>query len=220
MKNKLYRINPKHTVPSLEYADETGKKVIEDDSIQVCKELDKLSGAPRLYTDNNANEIDTYVKDMHDNADVGNILFFTSRDQAELIKKKNLIIPFLQGRIQGFETYREQLPEHKSLYDSFLNMSKQMAAQYQGEVDAKPLFDINAQNWAKAVAFLDKTEAILSKSQGDYIFGDYSLADVHLTAWLYRQELVRGEENFEGRPAVKAYYERVKVRPSFKETWG
>ena len=72
----------------------------------------------------------------------------------------------------------------------------------------------------EAVAFLDKTESILLKSQGDYIFGDYSLADVHLTAWLYRQELVRGEENFQGRPAVKAYYERVKARPSFKETWG
>ncbi|KAG2217174.1 hypothetical protein INT45_003598 [Circinella minor] len=214
------KINPKHTVPSLEFTDETGKKVIEDNSIQVCKELDKISGTPQLYTDKNANEIDTYVKDMHDNADVGNTLFFTSRDPAELTRKKGLIVPFIQGRIQGFETYSKQAPEHKSLYDAFLNMSKHMAAQYQGEADAKPLFDMNAQNWTKAVAFLDKTESILLKSQGDYIFGDYSLADVHLTAWLYRQELVRGEENFQGRPAVKAYYERVKARPSFKETWG
>ena len=146
---ETYRINPKHTVPSLEFTDEIGKKVIEDNSIQVCKELDKISGTPQLYTDKNANEIDTYVKDMHDNADVGNTLFFTSRDPAELTRKKGLIVPFIQGRIQGFETYSKQAPEHKSLYDAFLNMSKNMAAQYQGEADAKPLFDMNAQNWTK-----------------------------------------------------------------------
>ncbi|KAI9268259.1 hypothetical protein BDA99DRAFT_505326 [Phascolomyces articulosus] len=216
------KINPHHTVPSLEFTDETGKRIVEDDSIEICKQLDKLSGSPQLYTSANASVIDDYVKDMHDNADVGNVLFFTSRNQDELEKKKALIVPFMQGRIQGFEKYSQEAPEHKALYDSFLKVSKEISAQYQGEVDPTPMFDTNAQTWAKAVTFLDKTEALLSvQSQGtDYLFGDYSLADVHLTAWLYRQELVRGEENFQGRPNLKAYYERVKARPSFKETWG
>ncbi|KAI9492596.1 hypothetical protein BDB00DRAFT_873175 [Zychaea mexicana] len=213
------KVNPNHTVPALEFTDERGSKSIEDDSIEVCKQLDKMSGEPQLYTSQNASSIDSYVKDMHDNADVGNPLFFTSRDESELAKKKDMIVPFLQGRVQGFETYSKQAPEHKQLYDSFLQSTNGMIAQYQGKADAKPMFETNAQMWSKAVRFLDKTEELLKQSKGDFIFGDYSLADVHLTAWLYRQNLVRGEENFQGRPTVKAYYERVSARPSFKATW-
>lgn len=164
--------------------------------------------------------IDEYVKDMHKNADVGNVLCFTSRDEAELAKKKDLIVPFLEGRLQGWHQYREQAPEYKNLYEQNIKSTQTAIAQYKGEADPKRLFDTNARMWSMAVAFLDKTEKLLKESKGDYIFGDYTLADVHLTAWLYRQVLVRGEENFQGRPALKAYYDRVKSRPSFKETWG
>ncbi|KAI8144174.1 hypothetical protein BJV82DRAFT_513950 [Fennellomyces sp. T-0311] len=212
--------NPKHTVPTLEFTDENGKQVLETDSTIVCKELDKVSGAPHLYTAANAAEIDAYVNDMHDNADVGNGLFFTSGSEGELAKKKDLIVGFLQGRVNGWETYSKQAPEYQALYDGQLKATRGMIAQYTGQADPKPMFEANAHMWKQAVAFLDKTEALLKQSKGDFIFGDYSLADVHLTAWLYRQNLVRGQENFEGRPAVTAYYERVKARPSFKETWG
>lgn len=218
--NNSHRKNPHHTVPTLEVADVDGRTTIETDSIQVCKLLDKISGNPLLETSENAEAIDTFVKEMHDNADVGNPLLFTSRDEAELAEKKDMIVPFLEGRVQGWQKYAQQAPEYKDLYDQNIKSTQAMIAQYKGEADPKPMFDTNARLWNMAVAFLDKTEKLLKESKGDYIFGDYSLADVHLTAWLYRQVLVRGDENFEGRPSVKAYYERVKARPSFNATWG
>ncbi|ORY93097.1 hypothetical protein BCR43DRAFT_526710 [Syncephalastrum racemosum] len=213
-------INPNHTVPALEITDKNGRKTFLDDSIQVCDYLDQVSGEPRLYRADKSADIDAYLNEMHGKADVGNPLFFTSKDDAELAGKKGTIVPFLEGRIEGWRKYKQEAPQHQQLYDQNIQATQAMIDAYTGKADPKNMYETSRQCWAAAEAFMDKSEQILGRSSGEWLFGEYSLADVHLTSYMFRMLLVKKpEEVFEGRPKLKAYYERVQKRSSFAATF-
>ncbi|KAI8376840.1 hypothetical protein BD560DRAFT_391681 [Blakeslea trispora] len=212
------KINPNHTVPALEI-NEHGSKRFLGDTKSVVEYLDKLAGG-HLYPADKQAELDEFINKVHGEADVGNPLFFTSGNPEELKAKKEQIVPFLENRIQGWETYAKQAPEHKELYEKNIQETKGLLSFYTGN-DPQPMFGKNKQLWEAGSKFLDEVEAHLNKQQsGEYLFGAYSVADVHLTPHLHRLLLVRKpEEVFANRPSLKAYYERVQARPSFKKTF-
>ncbi|KAI7901965.1 uncharacterized protein BX663DRAFT_536934 [Cokeromyces recurvatus] len=210
------KINPNHTVPALEI-DENGKKEYLDDSISIVEYLDTLAGH-KLSLPDKKEEIDAFLKEMHEKADVGNPLFFTSGNAEEMEAKKKDIVPFLEGRIQGWETYLQQSPEHADLYNKNIKDTKELLSNYTGG-DAEKMYELNKHLWEVGSKFLDKAEAILKKN-GDYLFGTYSIADIHFTPYLFRNLIVRTPEQvYANRPNLKAYYERLQARPSFKKTF-
>ncbi|CAO3647424.1 unnamed protein product [Mucor fragilis] len=210
------KINPNHTVPALEI-DQDGKKSYLDDTKSVVEYLDKLAGNKLSLPEKKA-EIDEFLKHMHEEGDVGNPLFFTSGNQQELEAKQDIVPPFLEGRIKGWETYLKQAPEHEALYKKNIEETKGLLNYYKS---GKPeeMFALNKKLWEAGQEFLNRAEELLKKN-GDYLFGTYSVADVHFTAYLFRDLLVRKPEQvFENRPNLKAYYERLQARPSFKKTF-
>ncbi|KAI9487196.1 MAG: hypothetical protein EXX96DRAFT_552183 [Benjaminiella poitrasii] len=211
------KINPNHTVPALEI-DKEGKKEYLDDTKSVIEYLDRLTGNT-LSLPEKKSEIDSFLEEMHDKADVGNPLFFTSGNAEELEAKKKDIIPFLEGRIKGWESYLKETSEHADLYTNNINETKALLANYTGG-NAEQMFALNKHLWEVGSKFLDTAESILTKNGGDYLFGTYSVADIHFTPYLFRNLLVRTPEQvFANRPNLKAYYDRIQARPSFKKTF-
>ncbi|KAI8082629.1 uncharacterized protein B0P05DRAFT_537784 [Gilbertella persicaria] len=213
---EFLKINPKHTIPALEVIEHGSKRYL-DDTKSVVEYLDKHTGNSLSLPEKQA-EIDTFLKEIHEDADVGNPLFFTSGNPEELQAKKNDVVPFLENRIKGWETYSKQAPEHTELYNKNIQETKGLLGFYTGP-NPQPMFDLNKKLWESGSKFLDHVESLL-KQNGDYVFGTYSVADIHLTPYLFRMLLVRKpEEVFGNRPHLKAYYERVQSRPSFKQTF-
>ncbi|KAG1448047.1 hypothetical protein G6F56_009060 [Rhizopus delemar] len=211
------KINPNHTVPALSIQTKDKKEHL-DSTKSVIEYLDSLGGH-KLSLPERRVDIDEFLKAMHEEGDVGNPLFFTAGSPEELTAKKDLIVPFLENRIKGWETYAKEAPEHADLYQKNIQATQGALAVYNGDVDAEGMFATNKKLWESGQQFLDKVESLLS-TNGDYVFGQYSIADIHLTPYLYRSTLVRKPEQvFENRPALKAYYERVKARPSFSKTF-
>ncbi|CEI96236.1 hypothetical protein RMCBS344292_10402 [Rhizopus microsporus] len=72
------KINPKHTVPTLEVEEENGEKKYYDDTTSIIKYLDSLTGNT-LSISQKKTEIDAFLKEMHEKADVEEhrfLLFF------------------------------------------------------------------------------------------------------------------------------------------------
>lgn len=211
------KINPNHTVPALQI-EENGKTEFKDDTKSVVEYLDSLAGN-KLALPQKKSEIDSFLKHMHEEADVGNPLFFTSGNPEELKAKKDIIVPFVEGRIKGWETYAKQAPEHADLYNKNIKESKAVIETYTSG-NADQMFAANKHLWEVGQKFLDKAESSLKENGGDYLFGSYSVADIHFTPYLYRDLIVRKpDEVFANRPTLKAYYERLQARPSFKKTF-
>lgn len=82
-------INPNHTVPAL-LIQENGKSQVKDDTKSVVEYFDGLAGN-QLSIPSKKEEIDAFLKEMHEEADVGNPLFFTSGNPQELEAKKSII---------------------------------------------------------------------------------------------------------------------------------
>ncbi len=71
---------------------------------------------------------------------------------------------------------------------------------------------------AKIVGVLDRAEQALGDGR-DWIAGDYSLADAAAAPNLYRFEIIDRMDLIEQRPAVAAWYRRIKARPAFRRTY-
>ncbi|KAG2237055.1 hypothetical protein BDF21DRAFT_407319 [Thamnidium elegans] len=209
-------INPQHTIPALKI-EENGETQVKTDTKSVVEYLDNLAGN-RLSIPGEKEEIDSFLKEMHQDADIGNALFFTSGNPQELEQKKNMIVPFLQGRIKGWETYLEQAPQYKDLYNKNIEESKKIIHVYEsGKADE--MFATNKHLWEVGQKFLDKAESLL-KANGSFLFGKYSVAEIHFTPYLYRALLVRKPEQvFANRPNLETYYKHIQARPSFEKTF-
>lgn len=79
-------INPKHTVPALEI-DEDGSKKYSNDTTSVIHYLNEITGSKLSIPEKKA-EIDKFIREMHEEADIGNILFLTSGSKQESEVKK------------------------------------------------------------------------------------------------------------------------------------
>ncbi|KAI7894697.1 uncharacterized protein EV154DRAFT_497589 [Mucor mucedo] len=214
---EFLKINPNHTIPTLEIIEDR-KKEIKQDTTSVVEYLDTLAGN-RLSIPDHKDAIDAFIKEMHDDADVGNPLFFTSGSPEELEAKKSIIIPFLQGRIDGWKKYIRESPSHAILYTKNIVESEVMLKIYETGTAASPMFGMNKNLWETGQKFLNKAESLL-KAHGSFLFDQYSVADVHFTPYLYRLLLVRKpEEVFEKRPLLEAYYKHLQARPSFEKTF-
>lgn len=210
-------INPEHTIPALKI-EEDGKTEVKTDTKSVVEYLDTLAGN-RLSIPGEKEEIEEFIKEMHETADVGNALFFTSGNRQELEQKKKMIVPFLQGRIEGWQKYLEQAPEHAELYKKNIQESEGMLQAYaSGEADK--MFAVNKQLWEAGQKFLDKAESVLKAHGGSFLFGKYSVAEIHFTPYLHRLLLVRKPEQvFENRPLLETFYKHLQARPSFEKTF-
>ncbi|KAI7872661.1 hypothetical protein BDF14DRAFT_5412 [Spinellus fusiger] len=199
-------VSSESTVPALEVVEGDKRVKVLTDSTTVTEYLNTL-GSTHLPTEGTEDLINA----MHGKYDVGNPLFFTSGSVEELNSKKGLVAPFLQGRIEGWINYKKSAPQHSHIYDVQIANTQELLAFYTG-ADPSPMFAQNKQLWEVANEFLDTVE---SQLKGDYLVGEYSLADVHFTPYLHRLLLLRPEALFEHRPQLKAYYERVKARSSY-----
>lgn len=209
-------INPNHTIPTLVIQD-NGETEVRGDTKSVVEYLDSLAGN-RLSVPSKKEEIDAFLKEMHEEADVGNPLFVTSGSPQELEAKKSIIVPFLEGRIKGWESYIKQAPEHAELYKKNIEEAKGLIATYQSG-EASSMFAVNNHLWEVGQKFLDKAEQLL-KSNGSFLFVKYSVAEIHFTPYLYRALLVRQPQQvFENRPLLEAYYKHIQARPSFEKAF-
>jgi glutathione S-transferase len=210
------KINPHHTIPALKIND-NGKEDVKTDTKSVVDYFNTLAGKKLDVPDKKA-EIDAFLKHMHEEADVGNPLFVLPGSPEELAAKKDMVTGFLSGRIQGWENYIKVAPEHADLYNKNIKEAQGLIYAYtSGHADQ--LYALNKQLWEAGQAFLDKAEALL-KANGDFLFGKYSVAEIHFTPYLFRDLLVRKPEQvFENRPNLEAYYKRLQARPSFAKTF-
>ncbi|KAL0085267.1 hypothetical protein J3Q64DRAFT_1120363 [Phycomyces blakesleeanus] len=207
-------INPHATVPTLEVFRDGVRTDVLTDSISVSEYLNKLSG-PKTEVPRPTDQGSKLLQRMHGEADVGNPLFFTSGTREELEFKKSIVVPFLEGRVEAWQEYRTQAPEHGQLYDHNIAQTQQLIGFYNGHADPSPLFAMNANQWKLGAEFLDTVESGLG-NQGEYLEGpSYSLVDVHFTPYLFRLVAVKNELVFENRPKLKAYYDRIQARDSF-----
>lgn len=70
------------------------------------------------------------------------------------------------------------------------------------------------------VAFiLDRMETLLRKHGGEWLEGAFSLADVGAAPNVHRLHLLGRHEFLRERPLVSAWYERLRRRPSFVQTY-
>jgi glutathione S-transferase len=71
---------------------------------------------------------------------------------------------------------------------------------------------------AKIGDVLDRAEQAFGDGR-DWIAGDFSLADAAAAPNLYRLEIIERLDLIECRPAVSAWYQRLKARPAFRRTY-
>ncbi|KAG0164063.1 hypothetical protein DFQ28_010817 [Apophysomyces sp. BC1034] len=214
------KVNPNATIPTLEVTDgqDSSKNMVLTDSISIAAYLDKLSGNT-LSPPGKQQEIDALLQEMHGRYDLGNQVFMTAGSPAELEAKRPLVLPFLENRIQAWQAYAARAPEHRPLYEKLTGHTAAAVAVYTGAVDPTPMFSTNRQQWEAVVEFLNKIESRLQE-EGPYLFGSYTIADIHFTPYLHRLVMVKAKTVFEDRPALKLYYEQVQQRESFGPVFG
>ncbi|CAO3609803.1 unnamed protein product [Cunninghamella blakesleeana] len=211
-------INPNATIPVL--IDEEKKKTLTD-SISISHYLDEITGNT-LTPFQEKEQVQEIIEYIHQH-DVGNPLFALFKSLEERDLKKSLVIPFLEGRIQGWEHYKKVNEEKTSFYDEKIKETQPLVQLYKStSTDAsiyQPIYQQYNHLWNVALQLLNHFETILNdKDNKHFLVGNsYTLADVHLTPILYRLILVSGKDAvFDQHPSLKTYYEFISSRPNFK----
>merc|ERR1711959_595880 len=90
---------------------------------------------------------------------------------------------------------------------------KMVTAQYITDfMDSDDKYAPNKKIWDEILA---KAEEALGASDGKWLFGEYSIADVVLTAFVAACKMF-GLVSFEGRPLLQEWWANVVARPSYK----
>ncbi|KAI8876927.1 hypothetical protein K501DRAFT_288666, partial [Backusella circina FSU 941] len=195
-------VNPHNTVPALT-EEKDGKVTHYTSTIEVVSYLNEANGSP-LSIPEKQKEVDDFLELMHGEADVGNQLFFTSGSVPEVEAKKALIVPFIGARVAAWESFIEKYPAHADLYRKNIASNSGILAAYNGDEKAQEsLFAANKTFWQTGLQFLDQVEVLVKENGDEYVFGKYSVADIHFTPYLFRFVLVSSPETIFGtRPAL------------------
>ncbi|KAG0761243.1 hypothetical protein G6F57_007923 [Rhizopus arrhizus] len=78
-------------------------------------------------------------------------------------------------------------PRYVDVYHKSIQESQSVLNVYQGISDTKTMFARNMQLWEVGKKILDKAESLLN-SNGDYLFGRHSVADLHFVPYLFRPQ--------------------------------
>ncbi|KAI9303929.1 thioredoxin-like protein [Cunninghamella echinulata] len=219
---EFLKINPQATIPVL-VDEEKDKKIT--DSITISHYLDEITGNT-LTPFQEKEKIQKIVDYIHQH-DVGNPLFALFGSIGERDIKKGMVIPFLEGRIQGWEHYKTLNQGQATLYEQKIKETQPLLQLYHAtstdESIYQPIYQQYHQLSAVAIQVLNYLEQQLNEQSGNgndkqYLVGNtYTLADVHATPVLFRLILVKGKEAvFDQRPSLKAYYDIISSRPNFK----
>ncbi|KAI8905573.1 thioredoxin-like protein [Gorgonomyces haynaldii] len=206
LKPEFIKINPKSTLPVLVHGDKTIT-----DSNEICVYLDDVDGKPLGGHHVDRVQVHEWLKLM---ADWDGNLYMESKAPAagqQLFAKLNAFkIAFAQARAK----------EHPELAHDYNAKIAKMSHQHTPEEIKKCEEELDA--------ILDKVEDHLKTTLGldaasytpQYLAGaEYSLADLFLTCLVYRVEAAGQKQVIESRPYLTKWYERMKARPSFKQTF-
>lgn len=190
------RLNSMGTVPTLLV---DGESI--DDSRRILKFVDEqFEGPPLLPADEALRvKVEHWVGEAYEVPE--RVLAYGSDQLKSMGEKVN------RSRLKALKKWRAQTPEMEAVYDhkiadieSFMRDSADAEA-----VEAA---------WRTSREKLDRLDAELAENE--FCGGDiYSLADVLWTVTVARQ-LMLGVDPFDGRPALHAWFERMKQRPSYK----
>ncbi len=111
----------------------------------------------------------------------------TSGSKQKLEVKKIGQTGFLENRIQYLQAYLKEPPRYVDVYHKSIQESQSVLNVYQGISDTKTMFARNMQLWEVGKKILDKAESLLN-SNGDYLFGRHSVADLHFVPYLFRPQ--------------------------------
>jgi tetrachloro-p-hydroquinone reductive dehalogenase len=195
------RINPKGTVPTLEH---NGRHIVE--TIDIIRYVNEnLHGKNLVPEDPEAAVVmDRWVR-IQDGFPERELTYGTASGLAAHLSRRGLA----GRRRRMLRVLRERVPELRELYDAKLAD----VDRWQRTIDDTEEMD---RIRGRLEQMLDELEEHI---QGrEWIAGeDYSLADAVWTVLLARLELLKlsGLWAHGKRPAIAAFYERVKQRPSF-----
>mmetsp|Transcript_14011 Transcript_14011/g.30314 ORF Transcript_14011/g.30314 Transcript_14011/m.30314 type:complete len:269 (+) Transcript_14011:173-979(+) len=196
------KLQPGGTVPVLE---DGGKRIGE--TIDVLNYVNEYGGKPLGGTEVDQAAVKCWTHKLH--AWDGNLFATTSSD-----KNTRQIMSFIgQYRRRYAEARKRENPDLAAVYDA------KLAAMKASEQEAADTAKVEA-NRKELSSLMAEADEALGKTK--FIAGDeYSLADVVLTCMLYRIHMVHKEKYYvEPHPQVKAYYSRVRQRPSWSTVFG
>ena len=192
------RLNRGGTVPTLAH---DGKVV--SDSRDILRHLDSRFPGANLWQKNSCNRterVDHFVQELY--AISFRELSYGSPALLRLgvwINKK---------RVQNLRQRQREAPQLTDLYDAKIEDIENFS---RNALDA----DRMRQAWASHCQKLDRLENALWH-RTHIVGNDYTMADLVWTVGIARLKVL-GMNPFEGRPALKKWYARMKARPSFRQ---
>jgi len=194
------KINPQASAPSLVVGNE---KITQ--SVEIIRWADR-QGAPlggdsvdRAFVEEWLNKVDAWD---------GNLFAAANSPAGGALKVST------EYKIKAAEANAKKNPDMAELY------AEKVATMRKNLIDNPQNDALTEQNRLQLVALLDEAETKLSTQK--FLAGPaYSAADVIFTPVLYRIYLLKKEgEYLESRPKVKAYYQELQKRPSYKTVFG
>lgn len=195
------RIQPAMTVPVLVCAEETVRS-----SREILDFVDARFEGPALApVDRTA--MDAWL-DRHYGFEIENLTI------GKLAKVNPLFRTFFLSSLRKLvQVCQERAKEHPDLAEAYLHKAEQNTRRLE-TFGGTGVYEESLQ---LAQGHLDALEAQLAGG-GPWLVGEaYSLADVVWTNFLARLCFLHKEDEIRSRPAVHAYWERVRARPSFQE---
>jgi len=215
---EFLQVNPQAYVPVVEVG---GKKVI--GSVDACEFIDSNWDGPKLLPSDEvkAKTVRDLVDRLHEADKDPNFLFFGPADITDTQGfKKDLILSWMNERLEKLPKFKARAPQHAELYDHKISEAKKLIDVYEHPENAGQYIASVNKSWEASYALLDHIDNHIAANGGPLLFGsEYTLADAHFTAWLARLIDIRKEAVYENRKNVAKYWAHVQERESFAIVW-
>lgn len=199
-------INPKMEAPSVSLASGGEKKYITD-SRDIIEYFEKThEGGTSLVDPKKSREIWSMV-DLCYQVKLGALYHKGFKDNSPAMA--DLMRGMTEKKLVTLEAYANKYPEQREHYLKKKEVTLQNIADF---MDSDDKYAENKKIWDDILA---KAEEALGASDTKWLFGDYSIADVVLTAFVAACKMF-GLVSFEGRPLLQEYWANVGARPSYK----